>query len=607
MPARQLSLLLVFACPWLCVSPAATAQVPRVTPVRLSPVVNRSLNWPAESSDGRFLVAVGDSGIYELDRTASKWSRLTDPAANLRWSPDGRFLSFSRRDRATGWHVWLLPIDTKTGKASGAERRVTLRDGRFFAWSPDSKQIAVVSFDSGFTKIFVQPFNGGDERLVARVAGGTADAPAWSPDGKTLYFTAGSAPPGYVGRVNLSNGKIDSLRPMRVLIGVSPDGKYLAQASPQLNTVVISSATDGREVKRLYLPYRVRAVAWSASKPGELFGTENPIWQQIHSISLADGSIRKLVTGDSTQAGGMRISPDGAKLVYTIDNRIFISKTDGTAQHVLKTERDVLPLSASWSPDGSRIVYVSADPRELRIVDVRTGRETRLAQLQNTFALPGRSLAHVWRRDGQAIRYSKLDLGSKGVTYSIHEVALDGRDSLLAVIDESEGQGNFWFLNDSLYIRQSGAGVRALNLRSGKWSELAAPGYSSPALADDGTTMAFAEWPNPNVGDAVLHVFQGGTKKTIANPFGGDLSQIYFLPDKRNVVAALCRTCDSGLERRSFVMFPLNGDPPRMLSGKEGSIVDWDYLAITPDGRTLIYDPELAWRAAFVHIPTGIR
>jgi hypothetical protein len=61
------------------------------------------------------------------------------------------------------------------------------------------------------------------------------------------------------------------------------------------------------------------------------------------------------------------------------------------------------------------------------------------------------------------------------------------------------------------------------------------------------------------------------------------------------------------LERRSLVMFPLNGDPPRVLSGKDGSIVDWDTLAITPDGRTLIYDPELAWRSAFVHIPTGLR
>ena len=607
MHARRLVQILAFALPWLGAAPVATAQVPRVTPVRVSPVGNRWLNGAVESSDGRFFAAVGDSGLYEFDRTTSEWSRLTDNAANPRWSPDGRFLSFSRRDRATGWHVWILPIDTKTGRPAGAERRVTLRDGRFFCWSPDSKRIAVISADSGFTKIFVQPFNGGDERLVARVAGGTGDAPAWSPDGNTIFFTAGTTPPGYVGRVTLTSGKVDSLRPMRSLIGVSADGKYLAQSNPQLSTVIISSAMDGREVKRLYLPYRVRAIGWSASKPSELFGTENPIWQQIHSISLSDGSIRKLVTGDSTQAGGVRLSPDGTQLVYTVDNRIHVSKTDGTSARVVKTERDVYPLSATWSPDGARIAYMSADPREIRVVDLRTGRETRLAELQNTLALPGRSLDRIWRRDGQAIRYSKLDLGSKGVTYSIREVTLAGRDSLLTVIDDSEGQGNFWFLNDTLYIRQSGAGVRALNLRSGKWISLAEPRYSSPALASDGTTMAFADWPNSNNGDAVLHVLRGTTKKTIPNPLGGDISQIYFLPDGRNVVAAVCRTCDQGLERRSLVMFPLNGDPPRLLSGKDGSIFDWDYLAVTSDGRTMIYDPELAWRSALVHIPTGIR
>jgi Tol biopolymer transport system component len=607
MLARRSIQSLVAALPCLGIVPAAAAQIARVTPTRISPVVGRDLSHPAESPDGRFLVAVGDSGMYEYDRTSSRWSRLGDGGQGLKWSPDGRFLAFSRRDRATGWHVWVLPMDPKTGKATGAERRVTLRDGRLFCWSPDSKQIAFVSFDSGFTKIFVQPFNGGDERLIARARGGTIDAPAWSPDGKSIFFTAGTSAPGYVGRVTLSTGKVDSLRPMRSLTGISADGKYLAQSNPALNTVIVSSATDGREVKRIYLPHRVRAIAWSAAKPSELFGIENPIWQQVHSVSLADGSIRKLVAADSTQAGGVRISPDGARLVYTVDNHVFISKTDGTSPRAVKTERDVLPLSASWSPDGSRIAYVSADPREIRVVEIATGRETRLAELQNTLALPGRSLNQVWRRDGQAIRYTRLDLGRSGVTYSVREVTLAGHDSLIAVIEEKDSQCCFRFLNDTLYARGNNAGVAVLNLSSRKWITLAQPRYLDAALSSDGSTMIFSHWASPNSDDAELYLVQGTTTKTIPNPLGGELSQLHFLPDRHNVIAAVCRTCEQGLERRSLVMFPLNGDPPRVLSGKEGSIMDWDDLAITPDGRTVIYDPELAWRSAFVHIPTGLR
>ena len=65
--------------------------------------------------------------------------------------------------------------------------------------------------DSGWTKIWTQAFNGGDERLVARARGGTGDAPAWSPDGKSIYFTTGQGEPGYVARVVVGSGKVDSL------------------------------------------------------------------------------------------------------------------------------------------------------------------------------------------------------------------------------------------------------------------------------------------------------------------------------------------------------------------------------------------------------------
>ena len=134
-------LVAAFAMLPLAVREGLGAQaVARVVPTRVTTVSSRDLLFPAESPDGRFLAALGDSGIYEFDRRSNQWTRLTDDGTNLQWSPTGKFLAFSRRDRAGGgFRVWILPIDPKTGAASGAERRVSLQNARRLAWSPDGK------------------------------------------------------------------------------------------------------------------------------------------------------------------------------------------------------------------------------------------------------------------------------------------------------------------------------------------------------------------------------------------------------------------------------------------------------------------------------------
>lgn len=591
-------------------SSAATlrGQSSHAKPTRVTSVHPTPLGTPSESRDGRFLAAAGDSAIQVFDRNTKLWSRMPDEGVGPQWSPDGRFLAYARHETA-GFRLWVLPFDSKSGKPSGAARRVTIRDGRRFAWSPDGKEIAFISMDSGWMKIWTQPFNGGDERLVARVRGGTGDDPAWSPDGKAIYFSGGLASPthpGYIARVTLATGRVDSLRPLRDLIGVSSDGRFLAQANPRQGTIIVSSASDGREVARVYLPPQVRVAHWSSRVPNELIGMESPIYQEIHSISLSDGVIRKLAFGDSLSAGGPRLSSDGTQLLYTVGKQIVVSRPDGGGARTIKTAAEVLPLSAQWSADGSHIAYITTDPRDLRVVDIRNGSDVRIAQFNETFPFGALLTDFVWRRDGRALRYSKVNSTAHGVSFAVHESSLSGHDSVLAVVPDSLIGGRSHFVNDTLFVRPFGGGVVALNLNSGRWTQLLPKGASNATYSADGSLFAYENYSAPNRGDAVIEVVENGRTRTIANPFGGEVDQLVVLPDKRNILAAVCATCANGLERRSLVLFPLNGDPPRVLSEKEGGIMDWDYVALAADGKTIIYDPELAWRAAVVHIPVDL-
>ena len=140
--------------------------------------------------DGRSLLSLSDnSGEVEFWRVPANGigepEQLTSDGSVLRWdglpSPDGKRVAHYDKDQ----QLWVLELATKrqTKLASSAQG-----DFDDLAWSPDSRYLAYTAPEANqLTRIWIW------EAATGRVAPVTTDrydsvSPAWSRDGKWLYF-----------------------------------------------------------------------------------------------------------------------------------------------------------------------------------------------------------------------------------------------------------------------------------------------------------------------------------------------------------------------------------------------------------------------------------
>jgi tricorn protease len=140
--------------------------------------------------DGKSIVALstetGETEFWKYPATgvgaAERW---TSDAKVLRWegvpSPDGHWLAHRDKDQ----QLWLLDTRTKEQKKIGQSMNGNFDD---LAWSPDSQWLAYVETPGNtFTQIKVLNANTGAIETMTSDRY-NSQSPAWSTDGKWLYF-----------------------------------------------------------------------------------------------------------------------------------------------------------------------------------------------------------------------------------------------------------------------------------------------------------------------------------------------------------------------------------------------------------------------------------
>jgi Tol biopolymer transport system component len=144
------------------------------------------------SPDGRRIaIQYNRSGSYDVYQVLTTGTGRPEPLvqsnvalkAPATWSPDGKYLVFSQNDEATGWDLWLLPLQ---GDRTPVPYLRTPFNEITATISPDGRWLAYDSDETGTPEIYVQPFPEPGEKYRVTTSGGTAAQ--WSKDGRELLI-----------------------------------------------------------------------------------------------------------------------------------------------------------------------------------------------------------------------------------------------------------------------------------------------------------------------------------------------------------------------------------------------------------------------------------
>jgi Tol biopolymer transport system component len=605
----------------------ATAQVQTVVPKLILTRTDGGVSEVTAAPGSTRTYFYGGDTLWMHDRATGRTSRITNGDAwDIAISPSGDRLAFTRfTEDEKHFHVWMQPLDPRTGLANGPARRASMREGRHASFSADGKSVAFARVDSAGTSLMVMPVNGGSERVVG-VAPPLIGDLQWAPDGKWIHYRTargtravpGSATreqiPRTFERVPVAGGKRETLFVAgEALPLLSPDGQLIAVSGGSsaferglaaMGAIIETRDNTGKSLDLFALPQAGWSVnGWRDSRT--LIVSRAVRQSGLHVLSIADGTTRRLLE-DTLGVELSAWSPDGRRFAAYVNSgphsTIIVANADGSGRRVypLKTglEKDqpvpTPPFSLLWSPDGRMLLFAGKRGRTVSVLDLTTGIDRVLHEGSSS---PGFLTGGRWRADGRAVRYGELTAGPRHLTF--REVTLDGQDRLLHTVSDT---GNVWatFLTDTTMLVNRTRSVSLLSLHTGAERVLVSRGpvvlsgfvSDGSAIVMRGTTandsLVRSGVDSNNVHNLEVITSTGASRLlnySFRVPTNTRTAAVVF-PDGKQFVA-IGSNIAPPLTPFIYVA-PLAGGPARKLITMP-SANGVPHLAVSPDGKQLLY------------------
>ena len=553
-------------------------------------------------------------------------------------SPQGRHFSFVDwktgnlvvHDLTTGENRPLTKSSWKEWLVSWVREDVVLDFPLFSRWSPDGERIAydwwssisssnelrIVDIEDARTRVLHET----DEDTFVL----TVD---WSPDGREILVILASESSGTsrLATVPVAGGAVKILgekddREPWDLVGYSPDGRYILYSAPShpgsaAGDVFVLSSDGGAETRLVDHPANDTAAGWSPDGEWILFVSDRTGTLDLWALPVESGP----------QAGEPRLVRNGVgqilpagfdqrgRFYYATGRRavdVFEAGIDPATGRGSSPPTRVIRRFEGWndwpaySPDGSRLTYVSARgsltairPRfnVLCIDSLATGEETtfhtdfrRLAG--PTFSADGESVfvgafgegGHkgVYRVDATSGAISPVVELGRGSTLWAHAASPDGKVLFYARCDDAE----------------KACRILGRDLASRAETEVYRGPKDEPptlALTPDGRMLAFMTRPRSSTNaERIVHVVPtaGGTPREIHRfrHLGSDWITLEFTADGSMVLMAR-KNSPPGEASWTLLGLPVAGGEPRDLGLTSAGFVK---VAAHPDGDRIAFSCE---------------
>jgi len=369
--------------------------------------------------------------------------------------------------------------------------------------SPDGKQVAYVltTVDQKRTRrdnsIWLVAIDGKSAPRRLTAEGVNSNSPRWSPDGSRLAFLStrsGSAatsgggesdpPHPQIYILHLDGGEAQAVTHMKNGAGVfqwSPDGKrlvVLSRTGPSDNVTPSARKSDVRHYA--HISYKFNDTGWFDDKRSHLWVVE-----------IGTGAARQLTSGEDWNDLDPQWSPDGTRIAFVSDRTgkefddghnkdIWVIPAEGGSLTRI-SDHDYDDTQPRWSPDGKSIAFAGQMQRrqfpKLYVAPAGGGKSSEVAD--NLDLIP--TDLH-W---GPGSRELRFESGTKGTTH-IFRVDLESRkvsqvtsgERAVRGCDANRGAGvitytsnNFQHLDDLYAASLDGSGERPLtHLNTTLWA-----------------------------------------------------------------------------------------------------------------------------------------
>lgn len=390
-------------------------------------------------------------------------------------SPDGNGLLFTRSKaergkKLPGSQIWL-------SQRNGSDARQLTRVGERNSggrWAADGQSIAFVSDRVKKTGLFVMPF-GGESIEITRHNGPISEL-AWSPDGKTIAYTALFDP---ANPDESDPGEQDAPR-IRVTarIDYKQDSRgYLDNLRPHVWLVDVESGTR-RRLTSDAVDHGNPAWSPDGTKIAVRIGNHNGLHSQLGVIEVETGEVTIVGPGEGV-IGCWAWSPTGDRLLLAADMTqswqldLFVYDVDADVLERLTDDLTCLPDSGFptvsppsqpvWLDDNTAVLHaLRAGSSGLYLVDVNSGSVEREVEWKAMGGAPSVGGSGKFVAQAQI----SLDAVSSIIVYNLE---LGATDVVVKTNQELPGPANW----TTFQIERNGETIDAWLLRphDDEWSE----------------------------------------------------------------------------------------------------------------------------------------